>query len=83
MISAEELEEALTAAGHTSSAAQISEIMSNVDYMGNGKINYTEFIAATMSVKSVLTDELLYALFKHFDTDGSDFLTPDNIIEAM
>lgn len=83
MISAEELEEALTSAGHTLTAAEITKIMSNIDYMGNGKINYTEFLAATVSVKSVLTEELLFALFKHFDTDGSDYLTPDNIIEAM
>jgi calcium-dependent protein kinase len=51
--------------------------------MGNGKINYSEFLAATVSIKSVLTNELLWGLFKHFDTDDSDFITSENIQEAM
>jgi len=33
--------------------------MKEVDYAGNNKINYSEFIAATIDVKSVLTDERL------------------------
>ncbi len=62
---------------------KIKTIMENVDYQGNGKINYTEFLAATIPVESVLTDKKLLALFKHFDTDNSDFITPDNIREAF
>ena len=57
--------------------------MRNVDYHGNGKINYSEFLAATVSPRTVLTEEKLYALFKHFDTDNSEFITPDNIREAF
>jgi calcium-dependent protein kinase len=57
--------------------------MQNVDYEGNGLINYSEFLAATMSVQTVLTEEKLYALFKHFDTDNSDYITPENIREAF
>ncbi len=62
---------------------KVKTIMENVDYQGNGKINYTEFLAATVPVELVLTDEKLLALFKHFDTDNSDFITPDNIREAF
>ena len=83
MINVTELETALRETGHNLTANEIKKIMSNVDYMGNGKINYSEVLAATVSVKSVLTGELLWALFKHFDTDDSDFITPDNIKEAM
>ena len=57
--------------------------MQNVDYDGNGKINYSEFLAATVCPRSVLTEEKLYALFKHFDTDNSEFITPENIREAF
>ncbi len=57
--------------------------MSNIDYMGNGKINYSEFLAATISVKSVMTYEKLWALFKHFDTDNSGYITEENIEEAF
>ena len=51
--------------------------------MGNNKINYTEFLAATISVQTILTDEKLLAIFKQFDTDSSGFITRDNIVAAM
>ena len=57
--------------------------MRNVDYAGNGQINYSEFLAATVQTRAVLTDKRIYALFKHFDTDNSDYITPDNIREAF
>ena len=47
-----------------------------MDYAGNGKINYSEFIAATIELKSVLTYEKLWTLFKYFDTDNSGIITP-------
>jgi len=55
----------------------------NIDYKGNSKLNYTEFIAATLSVKKVLTQEKLVALFKHFDVDDTDYITPENLKEAF
>ena len=61
----------------------IKQIVAQVDYKGNGKINYTEFLAATIPVQRVLTDEKLHALFKHFDIDDSNFITPANIKEAF
>ena len=42
---------------------QIDKIIDEVDYFGNQKINYTEFLVATMDVKSFLDDGKLYALF--------------------
>jgi len=57
--------------------------MESVDYEGNGSINYTEFLAATVQIKSVLSYEKLWALFKHFDTDDSGSITPENLKEAF
>ena len=65
------------------SADEMRKVMANIDYMGNGKINYSEFLAATISVKSVMTYDKLWALFKHFDTDNSGYITEDNIEEAF
>ena len=62
---------------------EINSIITEVDYHGNNKINYTEFLAATISVKKILTNERLLAMFKQFDTDGSGKITPDDIIQAM
>ena len=40
-------------------AAQIDAIIKEIDYFGNGKINYSEFLAATISMQAALTDEKL------------------------
>ena len=50
--------------------------MLNIDYAGNGKINYSEFLAATIHIQEVLTYEKAWALFKYFDTDDSGTITP-------
>lgn len=50
-------------------------MIENIDYAGNGKINYSEFLMATIELKSVLTNEKLAALFKYFDTDNSGVIT--------
>jgi len=55
---------------------EIQQIIENVDYAGNGKINYSEFLAATIELKQVLTYEKLWTLFKYFDTDNSGIITP-------
>ena len=63
--------------------AEVDRIINEVDYHGNNKINYTEFIIATMDVKQFLDDSNLQAIFSQFDTDGSGHITKDNIIVAM
>ena len=86
MISLVELQSAFAYNSHNQnelSAQRLQTIMKNVDYCGNGKINYSEFLAATVSMDAVLTDEKLHALFKHFDTDNSEYITPENIGEAF
>lgn len=82
-ISASELEQAIRNMGKEVTANEIEDIIKNVDYMENGRINYSEFLAATVSAKATITTEMLWALFKHFDTDNSGYITPDNIIESL
>lgn len=35
------------------------KIINELDYVGNKKINYTEFLAATISIKQILTHDRL------------------------
>jgi Ca2+-binding EF-hand superfamily protein len=44
--------------------SELDSIIKEVDYHGNNRINYTEFLAATISVKKILTNEKLIAMFK-------------------
>ena len=83
MITVMELQEALTSYGQNLTADEITQIVRNIDYAGNGKINYSEFLAATIEVPRVLTHDKLLALFKYFDTDNSGYITPANLREAF
>lgn len=83
MINADELKEAIKKSNMNIPDDQIDAIIDEVDYMGNKKINYSEFLVATMDVKRFLDEEKLNALFHQFDTDGSGKITKDNIVNAM
>lgn len=50
-------------------------IFKNIDVDGNGKINYSEFITASLQFEGAVIDEHLQKTFKAFDTDGNNFLT--------
>ena len=45
------------------SAKEIKEIVNQVDYGDNNKINYTEFLAATIDTSKFLTENRLEAIF--------------------
>lgn len=64
-------------------ASEINQIIQELDYNNNHKINYTEFLAATISVQKFLTHQKLEALFKQFDVDGNNEITMANIKDAM
>ena len=46
-------------------------------------LNYTEFLAATISVQKFLTHQKLEAIFRQFDIDGNNQITKENIRDAM
>lgn len=64
MITAFELKKALSEGGSSIPEDEVKNIIKEVDYQGNKTINYTEFLAATISVKKILTEEKLLAIFK-------------------
>eukprot|EP00415_Alexandrium_ostenfeldii_P001180 UN1180 len=47
-----------------------AEVLSTVDTDGSGAIDYTEFIASTLSRKQYLREEVLWNIFRTFDLDG-------------
>lgn len=83
IIEIDELTEAIHELKLDFSKEEIDKIINSITFKGNGEINYTEFIAATISAKKLLTDQRLYALFKEFDHQNIDVLTTDNIQQAM
>lgn len=65
------------------SEKEIDRIIAEVDYFGNKKISYTEFIAATIDLETFMNEKQFNALFNEFDTDGSGNISPENIVTAM
>ena len=51
LINADELKLAIKQSNISISDNEIDRIISEVDYFGNKKINYTEFLVATLDVK--------------------------------
>lgn len=50
LIDAEELMNAIKAAGIEIKPEEVDSIIESINFKGNGEINYSEFIAATVSV---------------------------------
>ena len=61
----------------------IDSIIREIDYVGNGKIAYTEFLAATLSFQETLTDDMLLRLFKKFDVDDTGYISKENLLDAF
>jgi Ca2+-binding EF-hand superfamily protein len=59
LINADELKEAIKQSEIKIPDNDVDKIIEEVDYFGNGKINYTEFIMATVDVKKFLDDQML------------------------
>jgi len=69
-LTAIELKEGLAKAGLKDIPLDIQEILEDVDSDGSGVINYTEFLAATLEKRSYMQEDLCWAAFRIFDTDG-------------
>ena len=59
MLNAQELRAALIESDLNVTNEQIDNIISEVDYFGNGKINYSEFLMATLDVQTFMDDTKL------------------------
>jgi len=46
-------------------------------------INYSEFIAATVSINKFMSEDRLRAIFSQFDTNNNGYITEENIYLAM
>lgn len=57
----------------------VDSIMSNVDVGKSGVINYSEFVAASMSKKKFFSDERLKTAFQMFDQDADGFISVEEL----
>lgn len=48
---------------------EVEQIVDNVDSSGDRIINYSEYLAAAVEVKDILTADRLKAIFQSFDVE--------------
>ncbi|CAD7954364.1 unnamed protein product [Amoebophrya sp. A120] len=63
--------------------ANFEEIFASIDSDGSGKIDYTEFIAATMETNLHHREDLLWSAFRVFDIDGDGKITLDELARVV
>ena len=61
----------------------VQRLFSKIDVDKNGKIDYTEFLAATIQKANYLKKEKLLEAFCKFDIDNSGFITTDELLKAL
>ena len=83
MIECTELAEILKKMDMEVNEEDLEHIISEVDYYNNKKINYSDFLSATVPIRTFMTEHRLQAIFQQFDTDNSGQITHENIEYAM
>ena len=83
-ITFEELEQGLTQLkSNKLTENDLKELFNLIDVDKNGKIDYTEFLAATIQKYNYLRNERLFETFCMFDKDNSGQITKDEILIAL
>ena len=83
MIDADELKKAVRESKLKISNRELEELIDNIDNNENRLIDYTEFIASTVDINKICTDEKLSAIFDCFDVDHTGILTFETIKKAF
>mmetsp|Transcript_74022 Transcript_74022/g.130800 ORF Transcript_74022/g.130800 Transcript_74022/m.130800 type:complete len:517 (+) Transcript_74022:20-1570(+) len=73
-LTAEELEHGLAAAGVHLHPGEAIEIVQQLDVDGNGAVDYSEFLAATVQQAKSQREEACRKAFNVFDIDGNGFI---------
>jgi len=63
--------------------AQVSTIFEALDTTQNEEIHYSEFLAAMVSTRIAMHDDLLHETFKRFDVDSSGYITLENLQQVL
>ena len=80
-----ELRVAMERAGNPQTEADLKSLIEKLDYAQNDKINYTEFIAATLDVRSIISkdEKKLLGIFNTFDVDNTGYISKENMKVAF
>lgn len=61
----------------------IDQLFQKLDFCNTGKINYSDFLAATVDKKQALTNANLIFAFNYFDTENKGYITKHDLKEVF
>ena len=82
-INIDELDKAFKQVNIKVSQEELKKIISYSDDHGSGKIEYTDFIVASINQKKFLDKDKLITAFKYFDVDDSGFIDASDVKKAL
>ncbi len=62
---------------------EVDKILKVADLDGNGEIEYSEWVVATMDKTNLLTDEKMKTAFNLFDKDGGGTISANELKEVL
>jgi len=74
-----EVKKGLLEAGLKELTSEMEKTMQDLDTDGSGKIDYSEFLAATMDKKVYMQYDVVWAVFKQFDVGHHGKITRDDL----
>jgi len=82
-ISAKELQMALRMNGYNLASEEVDQIINNCSYIESGKINFTDFLVATMNKKALMNEELMWEAFIYYDKGNTGRINAKNLKTAL
>ncbi|XP_071493075.1 uncharacterized protein [Diadema antillarum] len=84
IITTKELEEVMTSFGESPSAAELRDMVNEIDVDGNGEIDFADFLSlmARPTTDDNSSDEIIEA-FRVFDKDGNGYISVTNLRTIM
>ena len=79
----EEIPKIFEELGIQASEQELKNIFNSLDFHCDGKVNYSEFLAGTISSLKIYKDDKLFSAFKYFDINDEGYITCDSIITAL
>lgn len=80
----EQIEEAIKVSGMDQDAvAEVRQVLWEMAEGGNGEVNYTQFLGATISRRQYLQEEAVKAAFNCFDIDGDGHITKEELATVL
>lgn len=79
MLEIEKIEETIMSTCDEKTWLELRQMLHNMDNSGSGKVNYTQFLAATLDRKKHLQVEACKVAFNIFDLDGNGQITKEEL----